>query len=116
MGLKGGIHAVEYVGLQKPYLTAAALLRRSSNYHCASEQVLCVRLQPQGSAHRGHRNEIVSAAVPNLGQRIVFRQDGNRRAFSSAAGDGGPKRRIQPADTALHLNVATLEEPGQGAR
>ena len=115
MGRKGCIHAVEYAGLQKPYLTAAAFLGRSSNYHGGSGQVLSVRLQPQGSAHRAHRNEIVSAAMPNLGQRIVFRENGNRRAFTRAAGDGGTERLFQTTDTALHLKVATLQEPGKGA-
>src|SRR5712691_8673451 len=106
--------AIEHPGAEEIDLPAAALLGRRADE-------LDVDLEPRGlgdddeeRADVADRDQVVTAAVTDLGQRVVLGQERDGRAPRVSARWSGldmrPERRLEPAHAPLDVVAATLQK------
>ena len=113
MGGQDGIDALEHTGVQHPYLATATLFSRGSDDHHAAGQFVQIGFQSQSGRDGGHGDEVVAAAVADIGQCVVFRENGYGWAVSGAPGEDGGKGRLHSAHAPLNLEAVFLQGPRQ---
>src|SRR5712692_6189524 len=90
----------------------AALFRRRTDELDPDLEILRVRGGGEERADDRHRDQVVTAAVPNVGQRVVLGEQGNGRTRRA---DARAERGREAAEIALDLVTVLLEEGGDAA-
>ena len=76
------VHVVESAGADERDLAAAALLRGRADRGDAPRKLVDHLAYRDGGGRADHRDEVVPAAVPEVGERVVFGEDRDTRAPS----------------------------------
>ena len=70
-------------------------------------------MQSQPGTEGGHRDQVMTATVPDLGEGVVFGQDGHHRAVSGSSLERGPEGGFDAANSAFHGKPVVLQRAGQ---
>ena len=123
-GMRGqrDVDAFEDARFEQADLPAAALLRRRADDLDRPGELVERGLRAESRAEVRDRDEIVPAGVADLGEGVVFREEGDRRGLASgavAAAIGRPRLRasarrraegrLDAADASLDREAPTLE-------
>src|SRR3989442_2445955 len=110
-----GITGVEPAGPDERDLAAAAFLRGRADRGELPRQLIYDRPHADRSRDADHRDEVVAAGVPDLGERVVLLEDRDRRS-------GRPALRVpaiagfDPPVAALDTEAGALKELGDPQR
>ncbi len=111
-----GVDIVEVALLDQRDLTAGVrhsrLLGRAAEDDDAAGKLVGQRAERDPSADRGSGDDVMSAAMANLGQRVVLGEDRHRRLVHRSI-EAGPKAGFHPGGLPLDRCAVLLEGRGQ---
>jgi hypothetical protein len=105
-----GVDPVERAALRHLDLAAAPLLGRRAEHHDAPSRLCRDRRSREARAQPGGGDDVVPAAVPDAGQRVVLAQHRDRRP--AGAGPCG-ERGLEPVGVAFDVEALVLQHLGQ---
>src|SRR5207302_10982328 len=102
-------------GVDQPHLSAATFLGRRTDPEYPSAQAVERVGERDPCPRRGRRNQVMAAAVAEAAERVVFREEGDRRTCSvPARGDKGGRRVGDPDLDTETVFLEQLGQPGNG--
>jgi hypothetical protein len=110
----GGVEPVEHALFKHQDLAAAVLLGGRAEYLDREAEVVRHRCEQPPGGHRGGRDDVVAAGVPDVRQRVVL---GEQADDQLAAAVPGGQRGRQAADSQPHREPGCFQRGGDpGAR
>ena len=109
------VHVVEAARANERDLPATALLRRGADGRELARELVHHRAHPDGRGDADHRDEVVPAGMPDLGERVVLLEDRDRWPGRSTLRVAAV-RGLDVLVAALHGESRPLQELGDPER